>query len=102
MLRTIKNKFSATVSYSAFNAFKNVSFLVRPKMQAKELSSSISETFLHGFLLSPHPAHMSKTGYVKWALKKRPSRKKKKIAHCLQTLYKLHDLHFFYSNRQSS
>lgn len=77
MLRTIKNKFSATVSYSAFNAFKNVSFLVRPKMQAKELSSSISETFLHGFLLSPHPAHMSKTGYVKWALKKgRPGKKK--------------------------
>lgn len=72
-------------------------------MQAKELSSSISETFLHGFLLSPHPAHMSKTGYVKWALKKgRPGKKKKKtFAHCLQTLYKLHDLHFFDSNRQS-
>lgn len=66
-------------------------------MQAKELSSSISETFLHGFLLSPHPAHISKKGYVKWTLKslkaQRPSRKKKS-AHCLQTLYKLHDLHF--------
>lgn len=47
-------------------------------MQAKELSSSISETFLYGFLISPHPAHMSKKGYVKWALKHKSHPEEKK------------------------